>query len=47
MKIRHAVLLAALYGKSPAGLKYRAELDEITAAYLRQIAWEAVSEYYR
>ena len=42
-----ATIYAALYGKSPSGLKYRAELDETTAAFLRQIAWEAVSEYYK
>ena len=42
-----ATIYAALYGKSPAGLKYRAELDETTAAFLRQTAWEAVREYYK
>lgn len=42
-----ATIYAALYGKSPAGLKYRAELDETTAGFLRQTAWEAVSEYYK
>ena len=42
-----ATIYAAVYGKSPAGLKYRAELDETTAAFLRQTAWEAVSDYYK
>jgi len=42
-----ATIYAALYGKSPAGLKYRAELDETSATFLKQVAWEAVNEYYR
>jgi len=42
-----ATIYAALYGKSPVGLKYRAELDEVTAAYLKQVAWEAVNDYYK
>jgi hypothetical protein len=42
-----ATIYAALYGKSPAGLKYRAELDETTAAFLKAVAWEAVREYYQ
>lgn len=45
MKI--AALLAALIGKSPAGLKYRADLDETTAKFLKEVAWEAVREYYK
>ena len=42
-----ATIYAAVYGKSPAGLKYRAELDETTAAFLKEVAWEAVREYYK
>ncbi len=42
-----ATIYAALYGKSPAGLKYRAELDETAAAFLKEVAREAVSEYYK
>jgi hypothetical protein len=42
-----ATIYAALYGKSPAGLKYRAELDETTAAFLKGVAWETVREYYK
>jgi len=41
-----ATIYAALYGKSPAGLKYRAELDETTASFLKEVAWETVREYY-
>lgn len=42
-----ATIYAALYGKSPAALKYRAELDETTASFLKGIAWETVREYYK
>lgn len=42
-----ATIYAALYGKSPAGLKYRAELDETTAGFLKEVAWETVREYYK
>lgn len=42
-----ATIYAALYGKSPAGLKYRAELDETAATFLKQMAWETVQEYYK
>lgn len=41
-----ATIYAAVYGKSPAGLKYYAELDEKTAAFLQETAWEAVREYF-
>jgi hypothetical protein len=41
-----ATIYAALYGKSPAALKYRAELDETAAAFLKDVAWETVREYY-
>jgi len=42
-----ATIYAALYGKSPAGLKYRAELDETAATFLKETAWETVREYYK
>ena len=42
-----ATIYAALYGKSPAALKYRAELDETAATFLKEIAWETVREYYK
>jgi len=41
-----ATIYAALYGKSPAGLKYAGGLDAKTAAFLQEVAWEAVKEYY-
>jgi hypothetical protein len=41
-----ATIYSALYGKSPAGLKYTGGLDEKTAAFLQETAWEAVREYY-
>jgi len=41
-----ATIYAAIYGKSPAGLKYTGGLDEKTAAFLQDIAWETVREYY-
>ena len=41
-----ATIYAALYGKSPAGLKYYGGLDEKTAAFLQEVAWETVKEYY-
>jgi len=42
-----ATIYAAVYGKSPVGLKYAGGLDAPTARYLQEIAWEAVREYYR
>lgn len=42
-----ATIYAALYGKSPAGLKYAGGLDEKTAAFLQDVAWETVREYYK
>jgi hypothetical protein len=41
-----ATFYAALYGKSPAGSPYTAELDPEVAKYLQGIAWETVKEYY-
>lgn len=41
-----ATIFASLYRKSPAGLKYNAGLDAKTAAFLQDVAWETVREYY-
>jgi hypothetical protein len=41
-----ATIYAAIFGKSPAGLKYTGGLDEKTAAFLQETAWQAVREYY-
>jgi hypothetical protein len=41
-----ATIYAALYGKSPAGLKYTGGLDEKTATFLQEVAWDTVREYY-
>ena len=41
-----ATIYAALHGNSPAGLKYYGGLDEKTAAFLQEVAWETVKEYY-
>ena len=41
-----ATIYASLFGKSPAGLKYNGGLDDKTAAFLQETAWEAVKEYY-
>jgi hypothetical protein len=38
---------AALYGKSPVGLSYNAELPRETALFLQAAAWETVQEYYK
>ena len=38
---------AALFRKSPVGLKYTAGLDEATAAHLQNIAWDTVQEYFK
>jgi len=38
---------AALFKKSPVGLKYGAGLDDATAAHLQTVAWETVQDYYR
>jgi len=38
---------AALFKKSPVGLKYNAGLDEATAAFLQAVAWETVQDYYK
>lgn len=40
------VVFAALTGKSPVGNSYRAGLDEPTAKFLQDVAWETVQDYY-
>jgi hypothetical protein len=37
---------AALYGKSPVGIAYAADLDKDTAAFLQGIAWDTVKAFY-
>ena len=37
---------AALTGRSPVGNSYLAGIDEPTAKFLQEIAWETVQEYY-
>src|ERR1700761_8072409 len=37
---------AALTGRSPVGNSYHAGLDELTAKFLQEVAWETVQEYY-
>lgn len=37
---------AALYGKSPVGNPYTADLDPDTARFLQGVAWETVAAYY-
>src|ERR1700758_605962 len=38
---------AALTGRSPVGNSYLADIDEPTAKFLQQVAWDTVQEYYR
>ena len=40
-------VLATVYRHSPVGNSYRAGLDEATAAFLQQVAWDTVQEYDR
>ena len=40
------VVFAALTGRSPAGNSYHANIDPPTAAFLQNVAWETVQEYY-
>jgi hypothetical protein len=37
---------AALTGRSPVGNSYHAGVDEPTAKFLQEVAWETVQEYY-
>ncbi len=41
-----ATIYAALFKKSPEGLKYTAGLDEGTAKFLQTVAWETVQDYF-
>jgi len=38
---------AALYGKSPEGIAYTADLEPDTARFLQGVAWETVRDYFR
>ena len=38
---------AALTGRSPVGNAYLAGIDEPTARFLQQVAWDTVQDYYR
>lgn len=38
---------AALTGRSPVGNSYLAGIDEPTARFLQQVAWDTVQDYYR
>jgi hypothetical protein len=40
------VVFAALTGRSPVGNSYFAGIDEPTARFLQNVAWETVQEYY-
>ena len=40
------VVFAALTGRSPVGDTYLANIDAQTAAFLQNVAWETVQEYY-
>ena len=40
-------LFASLFKTSPVGLKYTAGLDEPTAKFLQNVAWETVQDYFR
>jgi hypothetical protein len=37
---------AALTGRSPVGNSYHADIDEPTAKFLQQVAWDTVGDYY-
>jgi len=41
-----ATFYAALYGKTPVGNTYTAQLDPDTAKFLQGVAWETVNAYY-
>jgi hypothetical protein len=40
------VTYAALFKKSPVGLKYSAGLDQATATHLQNVAWATVQAYF-
>jgi hypothetical protein len=41
------VVFAALTGRSPVGNTYLAGIDEPTARFLQQVAWDTVQDYYQ
>ena len=41
-----STLYAALLKRSPAGLKYSAGLDDVTAKHLQTVAWDTVQDYF-
>jgi hypothetical protein len=41
------VVMASVYRRSPVGNKYYAGLDDKTAAFLQDVAWATVQDYYR
>jgi hypothetical protein len=41
------VVMASVYRRSPVGNKYSAGLDDKTAAFLQDVAWATVQDYYR
>ncbi|MBR2118844.1 MAG: DUF4886 domain-containing protein [Pseudomonadota bacterium] len=41
------VVMASVYRRSPVGNKYHADLDDQTAAFLQDVAWATVQDYYR
>lgn len=42
-----STVLAALYQRSPVGNSYHAGLDGKTAAFLQNVAWQTVQDYYK
>lgn len=41
------VVMASVYRRSPIGNKYHADLNDKTAAFLQDVAWATVQDYYR
>ena len=41
-----STLYAALFKRSPVGLKYGAGLDDATAKHLQTVAWDTVQDYF-
>ena len=41
------VVMASVYRRSPVGNTYHADLDDKTAAFLQDVAWTTVQDYYR
>ncbi len=39
-------IYASIYGKSPVGSSYNGGVDDKTAAFLQEVAWDTVREYY-